>query len=133
MLVLFGDASAPACGGPGVGVRKSRTMQLLHACVPPLKWGNVPPTRNPQPLFPTPRICRCPEQLGDGATMYLGEVINQAGERWEVQFKGAGKTPYSRSADGRKVSVVEKGRGGVMVGDAVVIGVVVRKRAKSVR
>ncbi|XP_076090895.1 protein adenylyltransferase SelO, mitochondrial-like [Mytilus galloprovincialis] len=42
-------------------------------------------------------------QLGDGATMYLGEVINKSGERWEIQFKGAGKTPYSRTADGRKV------------------------------
>ncbi|KAK7093051.1 hypothetical protein V1264_008706 [Littorina saxatilis] len=42
-------------------------------------------------------------QLGDGATMYLGEVVNKAGERWEIQFKGAGLTPYSRTADGRKV------------------------------
>lgn len=42
-------------------------------------------------------------QLGDGATMYLGEVVNKAGERWEIQFKGAGLTPYSRQADGRKV------------------------------
>ena len=25
------------------------------------------------------------------------------GERWELQFKGAGKTPFSRTADGRKV------------------------------
>ena len=35
--------------------------------------------------------------------MYLGEVINPSGERWEMQFKGAGRTHYSRSADGRKV------------------------------
>jgi len=42
-------------------------------------------------------------QLGDGAAMYLGEVINKKGERWEIQFKGAGLTPYSRQADGRKV------------------------------
>ena len=42
-------------------------------------------------------------QLGDGATMYVGEVINSANERWEIQFKGAGKTPFSRTADGRKV------------------------------
>jgi len=34
---------------------------------------------------------------------YLGELINQNNERWELQFKGAGKTPYSRTADGRKV------------------------------
>ncbi|KAI6646551.1 Selenoprotein O [Oopsacas minuta] len=42
-------------------------------------------------------------QLGDGAAIYLGEVINGKGERWELQLKGAGKTPYSRTADGRKV------------------------------
>lgn len=42
-------------------------------------------------------------QLGDGAAMYLGEVLNPAGERWEIQLKGAGLTPYSRQADGRKV------------------------------
>ncbi|GFS02277.1 selenoprotein O [Elysia marginata] len=42
-------------------------------------------------------------QLGDGAAMYLGEVINRRGERWEIQLKGAGLTPFSRTADGRKV------------------------------
>lgn len=42
-------------------------------------------------------------QLGDGAAIYLGEVINKKSERWELQLKGAGPTPYSRSADGRKV------------------------------
>ena len=42
-------------------------------------------------------------QLGDGAVCYLGEVLNSRGERWELQFKGSGLTPYSRSADGRKV------------------------------
>ena len=34
---------------------------------------------------------------------YLGEVLNKDGQRWEIQFKGAGLTPYSRQADGRKV------------------------------
>jgi uncharacterized protein YdiU (UPF0061 family) len=42
-------------------------------------------------------------QLGDGAAMYLGEVINEKGERWELQLKGSGPTPYSRNSDGRKV------------------------------
>ena len=42
-------------------------------------------------------------QLGDGAVCYLGEVLNSHGQRWELQFKGSGLTPYSRSADGRKV------------------------------
>ncbi|KAM5250604.1 protein adenylyltransferase SelO, mitochondrial [Hipposideros larvatus] len=42
-------------------------------------------------------------QLGDGAAMYLGEVCTAAGERWELQLKGTGPTPFSRQADGRKV------------------------------
>jgi uncharacterized protein YdiU (UPF0061 family) len=36
--------------------------------------------------------------------MYLGEVINNTDQsRWELQIKGAGLTPFSRTADGRKV------------------------------
>jgi uncharacterized protein YdiU (UPF0061 family) len=42
-------------------------------------------------------------QLGDGRAISLGEVINAAGQRWELQLKGAGPTPYSRGADGRAV------------------------------
>jgi uncharacterized protein YdiU (UPF0061 family) len=42
-------------------------------------------------------------QLGDGRAITLGELINPGGERWELQLKGAGPTPYSRSADGRAV------------------------------
>jgi uncharacterized protein YdiU (UPF0061 family) len=42
-------------------------------------------------------------QLGDGRAITLGEAINRAGERWELQLKGAGLTPYSRTADGRAV------------------------------
>jgi uncharacterized protein YdiU (UPF0061 family) len=42
-------------------------------------------------------------QLGDGRAITLAEVTNRAGESWEIQLKGAGKTPYSRHADGRAV------------------------------
>eukprot|EP01134_Creolimax_fragrantissima_P001668 CFRG1668T1 len=42
-------------------------------------------------------------QLGDGRAINLGEIINQKGERYELQLKGAGLTPYSRTADGRAV------------------------------
>src|SRR3954468_19426118 len=42
-------------------------------------------------------------QLGDGRAITLGETINAKGERWELQLKGAGRTPYSRRADGRAV------------------------------
>jgi uncharacterized protein YdiU (UPF0061 family) len=42
-------------------------------------------------------------QLGDGRAINLGEVLNHRKEHWTLQLKGAGLTPYSRSADGRAV------------------------------
>jgi uncharacterized protein YdiU (UPF0061 family) len=42
-------------------------------------------------------------QLGDGRAITLGEVIAPDGSRQEIQLKGAGRTPYSRTADGRAV------------------------------
>jgi len=42
-------------------------------------------------------------QLGDGRAITLGETRDARGGRWELQLKGAGPTPYSRSADGRAV------------------------------
>ena len=42
-------------------------------------------------------------QLGDGRAMLLGESSDAQGRAWEWQLKGAGKTPYSRFADGRAV------------------------------
>ncbi len=41
-------------------------------------------------------------RLGDGRAHLLGEV-SHGGGAWEMQLKGAGKTPYSRGADGRAV------------------------------
>lgn len=42
-------------------------------------------------------------QLGDGRAILLGEVRNSRGEKWDIQLKGAGQTPYSRMGDGRAV------------------------------
>ncbi len=42
-------------------------------------------------------------QLGDGRAICLGEKIGRDGQHWTLQLKGAGQTPYSRSADGLAV------------------------------
>ena len=42
-------------------------------------------------------------QLGDGRAINLGEIINRQKDRWMLQLKGAGPTPYSRTADGLAV------------------------------
>lgn len=39
--------------------------------------------------------------LGDGRALLIGEHITPQGERFDVQLKGAGRTPYSRGGDGR--------------------------------
>lgn len=42
-------------------------------------------------------------QLGDGRAINLGEINTNQGRHYTLQLKGAGRTPYSRTADGRAV------------------------------
>lgn len=39
--------------------------------------------------------------LGDGRAILLGEHVAPDGRRWDIQFKGSGRTPFSRRGDGR--------------------------------
>lgn len=39
--------------------------------------------------------------LGDGRALLLGEQLTTKGERFDIQLKGSGRTPYSRGGDGR--------------------------------
>lgn len=39
--------------------------------------------------------------LGDGRALLLGEQVTPTGERFDIQLKGAGRTPFSRRGDGR--------------------------------
>ena len=39
--------------------------------------------------------------LGDGRAILLGEQITSQGQRFDIQLKGSGRTPYSRGGDGR--------------------------------
>jgi uncharacterized protein YdiU (UPF0061 family) len=57
-------------------------------------------------IFGTEYYQQCPFQTGNGygdgrAVSILEAVIN--GQRWEMQLKGGGRTPYCRGADGRAV------------------------------
>ena len=40
-------------------------------------------------------------QLGDGRAHLLGEVLTPDGQRFDLQLKGSGKTPFSRGGDGK--------------------------------
>ena len=40
-------------------------------------------------------------QLGDGRAILLGEVMGANGQRYDLQLKGSGRTPFSRNGDGK--------------------------------
>jgi uncharacterized protein YdiU (UPF0061 family) len=40
-------------------------------------------------------------RLGDGRAILLGEILDPSGERFDIQLKGSGRTPFSRGGDGR--------------------------------
>ena len=46
-------------------------------------------------------------RLGDGRGLLLGEVINQAGEHWDLHLKGAGQTPTRGWATARRAALVD--------------------------
>ncbi|MCJ8501383.1 protein adenylyltransferase SelO [Desulfatitalea alkaliphila] len=39
--------------------------------------------------------------LGDGRAILLGEQVTPQGDRFDIQYKGSGRTPFSRQGDGR--------------------------------
>jgi uncharacterized protein YdiU (UPF0061 family) len=39
--------------------------------------------------------------LGDGRAILLGEQLTPTGQRYDIQFKGPGRTPFSRKGDGK--------------------------------
>ena len=39
--------------------------------------------------------------LGDGRALFLGEHIDNQNNRYDIQLKGSGRTPYSRNGDGK--------------------------------
>lgn len=41
--------------------------------------------------------------LGDGRAILLGEQVTPTSERFDIQLKGSGQTPFSRGGDGRAV------------------------------
>ena len=78
-----------------------------HASEEWLSWlsGNaIPPDARPYAMnYGGHQFGSWAGQLGDGRAINLGEIQDQYGTWQTLQLKGAGPTPYSRSADGRAV------------------------------
>ncbi|HEY2133520.1 MAG TPA: YdiU family protein, partial [Acetobacteraceae bacterium] len=67
-----------------------------------LAGNQVPPGAEPMALaYAGHQFGHFVPQLGDGRANLLGEVVGRDGIRRDIQLKGSGQTPFSRSGDGR--------------------------------
>lgn len=94
-LVAVNDALARRLGADPVALRRPEAVGWLA--------GNGLP-EGAEPLaqaYAGHQFGGWVPQLGDGRAILLGEVIAPDGARFDLQLKGAGRTPYSRQGDGR--------------------------------
>ncbi|SIS93937.1 Uncharacterized conserved protein YdiU, UPF0061 family [Roseivivax lentus] len=101
-LIAFNDALAAELGiarsGAGDGDGDADAAELAR-----IFSGNAtPPGAEPlAQLYAGHQFGQFNPQLGDGRALLLGEVVDRNGRRRDIQLKGSGPTPYSRSGDGR--------------------------------
>ena len=94
-LVAFNDVL-----GLQLGIdRNEVTDEILSAI---FSGNEVPPGSDPlASAYAGHQFGHFAGTLGDGRAILLGEIATSAGEHFEIQLKGSGRTPYSRGGDGR--------------------------------
>ncbi|MGD0721960.1 MAG: protein adenylyltransferase SelO [Roseiarcus sp.] len=94
-LILFNAALAAELGVETGGLDPDRLAAIFA--------GNVLPA-GAEPIataYAGHQFGNFVPRLGDGRAILLGEVLDRAGRRRDIQLKGAGRTPFSRGGDGR--------------------------------
>lgn len=92
-LILFNEGLAEQLG-LNVSVLKNEGVDVFA--------GNaVPPNARPLAQAYAGHQFGHFTKLGDGRAMLYGEHKTPQGERFDIQLKGSGRTPYSRGGDGR--------------------------------
>ena len=86
-MVIFNDALAQLLGVP-------QDLQMLAG-------NSIPLDTQPLAQAYMGHQFGHPNMLGDGRAILLGEQITPSGQRFDIQLKGSGRTPYSRGGDGR--------------------------------
>jgi uncharacterized protein YdiU (UPF0061 family) len=93
-LVIFNDNLSAHLGLDGQALRESPQV---------LAGNSLPQGAEPIALAYGGHQFGCFTMLGDGRAVLLGEHLTPRGERYDIQLKGSGRTPYSRGGDGRAV------------------------------
>ena len=93
-LSVFNDALAAQMGLPGREAGEGQLADWLSGAVP------VPGSEPAALAYAGHQFGQFNPAMGDGRALLLGEILTLDGARFDLQFKGSGRTPYSRGGDG---------------------------------
>lgn len=93
--LAFNDTLAQQLGLPDEYRFTDKALQVFSGNLVP-KWAS--PVAH---AYAGHQFSHFVPQLGDGRALLLAEVITTTKQRFDVQLKGAGQTPFSRRGDGR--------------------------------
>ena len=93
-LIIFNDELAKSLGLNGDGLKSYDGIQILSG-------NKTPPNTIPIAQAYAGHQFGHFTMLGDGRAVLIGEQMTPTGELMDIQLKGSGRTPYSRSGDGR--------------------------------
>ncbi|MFN3557356.1 MAG: protein adenylyltransferase SelO [Bacteroidales bacterium] len=93
-LILWNNSLAQELGLNDFGVQPEQWAQYFSG-------NQAPPQATPLAQAYAGHQFGNLTMLGDGRAILLGEQITPKGQRFDIQLKGSGQTPYSRRGDGR--------------------------------
>ena len=93
-LVLFNEALAARLGLPGREAGEAQLAEWYSGAAP------VPGSEPAALAYSGHQFGQFNPTMGDGRALLLGEIVAPGGGRFDLQFKGSGRTPYSRGGDG---------------------------------
>ncbi len=93
--LLFFNAELAA--SLGLGLEGKTDAELAALCSGKTVWPGSQPLAM---VYAGHQFGNFSPQLGDGRAVLLGEVVRADGQRFDVQVKGSGPTPFSRGGDG---------------------------------
>ncbi|MDF2065569.1 protein adenylyltransferase SelO [Bacillus sp. Cr_A10] len=108
--IFFTSLSLNPVSSPKLSILNDSLAKSLGLDIDSLKSeegvAQLAGNRNPEGAFPLAQAYAGHQfghfnMLGDGRAILLGEQITSQSERFDVQLKGSGRTPYSRGGDGR--------------------------------
>lgn len=93
-MVILNHELADALGLPAQELQERRGAEIFAG-------NTLPPGADPIAQAYAGHQFGVLSQLGDGRAILLGEKLTERGDRFDVQLKGSGQTPFSRRGDGR--------------------------------